>query len=285
MSQIDCSVLIVNWNVKDLVIKTITEVLKQTNVTTEIIVVDNDSNDGSAEALKKMFGDKIKLIASKRNLGFAKANNTASRQAHGEYLLILNPDCYLQPGSLKTGLDYIKDSGAGIVGFRLFNYDGSQQLSIRNFLRIKDVFLFCLRFNHWPKLFSKFSNYFQLNFNYEKCQQVEQVMGACFLIKRELFNQLEGFDKNFFIWFEEVDLCKRVYDLGYKINYCTDAKATHVGGQSFDRANGCKKSKIFYNSLNYYTKKHFKYFWQPIFFISCKLAIIPGCLYSLWKRK
>lgn len=285
MSTVDCSIIIVNWNVKDLVIKTISHVLEQTNVNTEIIVVDNASSDGSVQAIQQAFPEQVKLIASPVNLGFAKANNLGAQQASGDYLLILNPDCYLNEGSLNLALQSIKNNQVDILGFRLFNADGSQQLSVRNFPRLKDIFLFCLRINHWQKIFSIFSNYFQLNFDYNKSQPVEQVMGACFLIKTELFKQLKGFDEKFFIWFEEVDLCKRVKDLNKTIYYDKDCTAVHVGGQSFHQASGCYKSKIFYNSLYYYTTKHFSLVFKPIFFIICKLAILPGCFYSLWKKK
>lgn len=284
MSTVDCSIIIVNWNVKDLVIKTITAALKQTDVVTEIIVVDNDSHDGSVEALKTIFGDKIKLIESKENLGFAKANNLAAKQAVGEYLLILNPDCFLHEHALTPAINRLKGDNNGILGFRLLNEDGSQQLSIRKFPRVIDVFLFCLRLNHWPRLFSYFSNYFQLNFDYAKEQSVEQVMGACFLIKNSLFKQLNGFDEGFYIWFEEVDLCQRVHNLGYKNLYFPQAQATHVGGQSFGQASTCRKSRIFYNSLYYYSKKHFNLFLQPIIFIGCKLSIYLGCILALWKK-
>lgn len=278
-----CSIVIVNWNVKELVVKTITAVLAQTDVDCEIIVVDNASTDGSVSALKEIFADKIKLIASDKNLGFAKANNLAVSQATGEYLLILNPDCYLHDQALATGINEMSQLNAGILGFRLFNADGSQQLSIRNFPNVLDIFLFIFRLNHWPKVFSYFSNYFQLNFDYNKTQPVEQVMGACFLIKRDLFNRLHGFDERFYIWFEEVDLCKRVNNLTQTIFYSTNACATHVGGQSFSQAKGCRKSKIFFTSLYYYSKKHFNLFWQPFIFIGCKLSSLLGCLVNLWK--
>lgn len=285
MNKVECSVIIVNWNVKDLVVKTVEAALNQTDVNLEVIVVDNNSSDESVKALQDKFANKIKLIASNTNLGFAKANNKAVAVANGEYLLILNPDCFLNEHSLSLALKRYKQNDCGVLGFRLFNADGSQQLSIRNFPDLISILLFCFRINHWPKLFSYFSNYFQLNFNYNKEQFVEQVMGACFLIKTELFKKLNGFDEKFYIWFEEVDLCKRVTNLGYKNLYFPEAQAIHVGGQSFNQANNCRKSKIFYNSLLYYSQKHFSNNLKPLLFVSCKLSIVFGCIISLWKKK
>jgi GT2 family glycosyltransferase len=283
-SQPECSIIIVNWNVKDLLIKTIGTVIAQTNVNKEIIIIDNGSIDGSVKALKEHFDDKIVIIPSQENLGFARANNLAVKQSKGEYLLFLNPDCYLEDNSLATALSASKHNKDAIVGFRLFNDDASQQLSIRKLPRLKDIFLFCLRFNHWPKLYSLFSDYFQLKFNYNISQPVEQVMGACFLVKKSLFEQLGGFDEKFFIWLEEVDLCKRTLGLNKLIYYEKNARATHIGGQSFNQVSGCEKNKIFFSSLFYYSKKHFSLFYQPFIYLATKISIILGCLFSLWKK-
>lgn len=285
MTKFDCSVIIVNWNVKPLLISTIEHVLDQTDVNCQIIVVDNASSDNSVTALKERFADRVTVIASPVNLGFAKANNLAVSQANSDFLLILNPDCYLNKNSLKLALESINHNQVDILGFRLFNHDGSQQLSIRKFPRIKDVILFCLRLNHWQSFYSVFSDYFQLKFNYDLSQPVEQVMGACFLIKTSLYKQLNGFDEKFFIWFEEVDLCYRSHKLNKKIYYDKNCSAVHIGGQSFGQASGCHKSKLFYNSLYYYSSKHFSSMLKPLFFTLCQLAILPGCFYGLWKKK
>lgn len=245
----DLSIVIVSWNVQDklfLCLKTLYLYNKKINF--EVFVVDNNSHDDSAVMIKKHFPQVI-LIENKENLGFAKANNQAIKKAHSNNILLLNPDCEFIENSLEKLITFLSDHpDAEIVGCRLLNPDKTLQPSVRSFPTLYTGIILFFKLHH---IFSSkiiLKKYLQVNFDYQKTQLVDQVMGA-FLFYKKALGLL---DENYFIWFEEVDLCKR----SKRVYFTPDINIIHYGGSSFAQVKTVNKQKYFYQSLLYYFKKN-----------------------------
>lgn len=230
----DISIIIVSWKVKELLKKCLETVLASTGVTFEIIVVDNDSKDGTKEMLEKEFSGLVKFIDSGANLGFSKANNLGLKQATGEYVLFLNPDTEIAPNVLSQTLEFMKaNPDCGLLGPKMQFKDGSFQSSVRRFPTLLAIVLMLLKL---PKLFphlKSIERYLATDFDYSKLQTVDQIMGAFMLAPKHLIDQLGGFDERFFIWFEEVDLCLQVKRAGKQVIYNPAISIIHHGGKSF----------------------------------------------------
>lgn len=218
----------------------------------EVIVVDNNSSDSTIEMLKQ-YGWVI-VIAAKENLGFAVANNLGVKSAKGEWLIFINPDTKARPGFILR-LEKFTQENPQIVFFggKLKNPDSTVQLSIRRLPRLSDQIFRSLKLHRAFSDSGIWNRYIARNFDYEKMARVEQIMGAFMVIKRDVFLRLDGFREDFFLWFEEVDLCRRALEKGVDIWYVPDVELMHYGGQSFSRL-GPKKQILFTESL-------IKYFW------------------------
>ncbi len=251
------SIIIVTWNTQALLKKCLHSILiNQDNLDLEIFVVDNNSSDNTVKMVKQDFSQ-VNLIANKNNLGFAAANNQAIQKARGEYILLLNPDTEILGQTLQKCLHFFQQTqDCGVLGCQVLNPDKSIQPSVRRFPNWKPLLLILLKI---PKLFPNLKildHYLAKDFNYAKTQNVDQVMGAFFMTKKSIFNQLGELDENFFIWFEEVDFCKRVQQNGYQVYYYADAQIIHHGGQSFTQQTLVANQTRFFNSAWYYLKKH-----------------------------
>ena len=258
----EISVIIVNWKVRPLVEKCLDSIIANSaGIDVEIIVVDNDSRDGTSEMVMAEYPD-VRMIALPRNHGFAAANNLALKQARGKYLFFLNPDTRVTPDFLSKMLAYIKDHPeVGIVGPKILNSDRSLQLSVRRFPDLFSQILILLKLKN-VLINNKFlANYLFGDFDYEKEQSVDQIMGAAMVMRREVMDKIGRFDQKFFIWFEEVDICKRAQKAGYKVNYYPEASIIHYGGSSFEKQMIMWKQLVFNKSLLYYFWKH-KPIWQ-----------------------
>jgi len=259
--QIDLSIIIVSWKVKDLLEKCLKSIFEQTqNIEFEIFVVDNDSQDGTVEMVKNKFS-KVNLIANRENVGFAKANNQAIKLAKGKYVLLLNPDTEIFENTLEKMVDFMDQNIAcGVAGCQLLNPDTSLQPSIRRFPRFSDQALILIKVHHfWPNL-GVFRHYLAKDIDYGQVQEVDQVMGAFMMIRYEVIKKIGFLDENFFIWFEEVDYCKRTKSIGWKICYTPEVKIIHYYGQSFKQRLTLDRQKMFNRSMRYYFKKHHSIF-------------------------
>lgn len=251
------SILIVNWNTRDLVISCINSILENApDFDYEIIVVDNYSQDGSADALVNLFGHdkKIRVIQSLRNLGFAKGNNLAYDNSSGEYILLLNPDTEVRPEALQSLVEYLESHPtAGVVGPQLRNPDGTLQPSVRRFPGIWSSMIVFSGLHR----FLRPHRYLMDDFSYEETADVDQVMGAALLTRRSIIKEFGGFlDEKFWLWYEEVDFCKRVKAAGYQIKYYPKAIIMHQGAQSFSQMDVFARKRAAARSLTYYFGKH-----------------------------
>lgn len=223
-------------------------------ITLQTIVIENGSTTGNAKLVRHEFPN-VQLIVNAENRGFAAAVNQGLAHAHGHVVLI-NPDLEVGPTTLETmvrRLDGYPD--VGIVGPKLLYPDGRAQPSVKMFPRWIDLFLILSKLpNLFPKVGRKYNG---LEIDYRREQIVDQVMGACFLIRRQTIDDVGRFDERFFVWFEEVDYCRRALDQGWRTLYTPLASATHVRGASFAPQPSRLKQRILRHSIRAYCQKYF----------------------------
>ncbi|MBI4686408.1 MAG: glycosyltransferase family 2 protein [Nitrospirae bacterium] len=260
------SVVIVSYNTIGLLEACIRSVLSNLPTCSEIIVVDNASTDGSSEMIKKTFS-MVRLIENKENLGFGKANNQGITISRGQYILLLNSDAEIKPNAINIMINFIGEYPTiGMIGPRLLNDDGTTQPSVSTLPNLWYVFLRMFRLKGLFPTFLKtvalryglFGHTVKSHFQSEanKALEVDFITGACMLIRRDVIEQVGMFDENFFMYVEDVDLCKRIKESGWKIYYYPESEIVHFGGRSSGGA--CRDlSFVSYKSLYYYFRKHY----------------------------
>ncbi len=234
------SIIYVNYKTCNLILDSIKSVKDNTqNINYEIIVVDNNSEDNSLFIIKKHYPEVI-YIQSGENLGFGKANNLGSKQAKGECIIFLNPDTLLINNALYILFNYLVSSDdIAICGGNLYDIQKKPTTSFnRNFPSYIQELLSIFYVN-----ISSLHHFKSKNFNYtQKPLLVSSIIGADLMIKKNVLDQIGGFDPIFFMNYEETELCYRVYKKGYKIVSVPDAKIIHLEGKS----SYVKKSRLFY---------------------------------------
>ena len=241
----ELSVIVVNYNGRAYLLRTLESIFKNlTGLDYEVVVVDNGSSDGSVESVKKAFPS-VKLIALPHNTGFARGNNEGVRHSCGRYLLILNNDTYLPKGTVEKLLSAKKSSpDCAIVAPLVFNPDNSLQFSWGKDLNLCSEVFMKLFAEKWCRLLFKLKRG-RLGRN------VDWVSGACFLIDRDLYQKVQGFDENFFMYKEDADLGKRLRQLGYRICLNSEARVIHYLRQSTSQYSEhiikeTKRSQLYY---------------------------------------
>jgi GT2 family glycosyltransferase len=255
---LDLSIIIVNWNTEKLIYQCLSSIYNTVrNISFEIFVVDNNSSDNSTVVISENFKD-VKLIANKTNNGFAKANNQAIKHAKGRCILLLNPDTIVMEKSIEEMVRYLDNNdGVGIVSCRLLNGDYTLQESCRRLPNIRVYSMILLKLHHLFPNSGALRNYFMKDMDYEVENDVEQVMGAVLMYKRDILKQDPSYlDEDYWIWFEEVDFCRRALDLGYKIRYIPYVSIVHYKAQSFNQVLRLRQQRNFIKSLKTYFKKN-----------------------------
>ncbi len=257
------SIVIVSWNVRDLLKECLGSIFHfAPSFPFEVFVVDNASSDGSAAMVSADFPN-VTLITNTENRGFAYACNQAIRQSKGEYVLLLNCDGHVIENTLNTFVQFLDSHPkAGIAGCHIINPDGSTQTSVRRFPTILSQLLMMLKVHHMLPNLPLFKKYFAADFDYSQPQQIDQPMGAAFLMRKKCLDDIGLLDELFFIWFEEVDLCKRAKVAGWEIWYDAESTVVHHGGQSFKQRNILQKQINLFTSCAQYLWKHFK--WKSV---------------------
>lgn len=239
-SDIKLSIIIVNWNTRELLHQCIESICQpQNRDDIEIIVVDNASTDASPEMVKHTF-PRIKLIQNKSNMGFAAANNQGLQICSGELILLLNSDTQVLNGALDKCVDYMKLHGkVGALGCRVLYPDGTFQSSYFRFERLRDLaYHHCLGFSTWIRLLCRLgfktlnlpSRYWGQVFTAEK--QVDAVAGCFLLTRRSVIDAVGCLDEDFFFYGEEEEWCFRVRRAGWAIMYFPFAEIIHIHGAS-----------------------------------------------------
>jgi GT2 family glycosyltransferase len=248
----DVSIIIVNYNGGQIVLDCLQSIYQHLNMDScEVIVVDNCSKDGSQEAISDQF-PLVKLLRQRQNLGFGLANNAGVEVARGNFLFLLNSDTLIGDDILSFLVERLSENpGIGIIGPQLHNLDGSFQYSVSKEISIWGEFLTLQEV--WQ--YRDFTKRPQLAQQYAQEQGVSIVVGAAMFMRRSLFVDVGGFDENFFMYFEESDLCKRVRDRGYQILYTPEVSLIHLGGYSISQTSD-RMAKEYRRSQRYYYKKH-----------------------------
>lgn len=227
----------------------------------EIVVVDNASSDHTLEAVR-LTVPQVKLIANERNRGFAAAVNQGVSASHSDLILLINPDAApIEPITSSGPLaQRARQSDIGVVGGKLLGLDGCVQLgfTVRAFPTRRVLALETLGINRlWPSNGAN-RRYRMGDFDYSRSQECEQPAGAFLMFRRSLFDELGGFDEDFYpVWFEDVDFCLRAAKAGYRNWYEPGAAAIHEGGHSVTRVTLPERQKYWYGSLLRFAKKHF----------------------------
>jgi len=253
----------------------------------EVIVVDNASSDTTREKLGRFHH--LKLIANPSNCGYARANNQGLKLATGEYVLLLNPDTRIELGALDALGRYLDEHPAvGAVAPRLVSPDGTTQFSIRSLPTSASFFWELVGIS---RLFPKshlFGRWKMKYFDYSRTAEVEQPMASCLMVRKTVFDQLGGMDEQFPMFYNDVDLSKRMADAGWKTVYVADARVVHRHGAS-TRQVRAKMIPESHRSAFRYLRKHDRsgIFWLkaivllPLFEITSLLRVIA---YRLRRR-
>ncbi len=249
--MIDLSTIIVNWNTKDLLIPCLTSIPRtMQGFKMEIFVIDNGSRDGSASEVKKTFPS-VHLIENGKNLGFAKGANQGLRKASGRYVLLLNPDTRVKAQAIEGLVSFMETHpGVGISGAQLLKSDGSKQNSIANFPSLATELLnkSLLRWL-FPKRFPGKER------DYPEPIEVDSVIGACMMVRREASDQVGLLDEDYFLFLEETDWCYRMKRAGWKIYHVPQAEVYHFQGKSAGAVK--KEARVeFYRSRYHFFKKN-----------------------------
>ncbi len=256
------SVILVSHNTKEHILDCLFHLGRYpSSYETEFIVVDNASTDGSVEAVAAQYPH-VRLFRNRENLGYSGGVNQGIREATGEYYLILNPDIVVKEGSLDRLIEYVADNpDVGIAGSRLLNADGSIQHSPRSFYTFKT---FLYRRTPLGRIFADsqvIRDHLMLDWDHLTTRDVDWMLGACLLVRREAVDDVGLMDERFFLYFEDVDWCYRMKAHGWRVVYVADSVMHHLHRR--ESAGGLWNRRTFIHlasMLRFYDKwSHFLY--------------------------
>ena len=274
-NKIDISIIIVNWKSADYLLNCVKSIYRETNkVNFEVIVVDNASFDDCKDRLYAEFPD-VKFFQSKKNLGFAKANNVGVQLSLGKIILFLNPDTKILDNAIdKLFYNFILIKRPGVVGCKLLNSDGSLQTScIQSFPNIiNQIFDANVLREIFPK--AKIWGVKALFENNKKAVRVDSISGACMMIDRVAFEAVNCFSTDYFMYSEDVDLCYKTNEKKLYNYFFPDAKIVHYGGGSTKNEKGSFSNIMMRESRYRYFKKFFGKYYSRFYRIS--MMIVSG---------
>lgn len=275
------SIVIVSWNVKKVLVDCLGSVEENpASEPFEVVLVDNASSDGTVETIRNKFPNVI-VIANSQNLGFAAANNQGIEKSQGEYILLLNPDTMVHSDSLDVLIEFMEENeDVGICGPQLLNQDGTIQSSARCFPTFRGALYrhTALRFLHIFR--EEYKKWLMKGFDHKSQRDVDQIMGAAFLLRTAAIDNVGAMDETFFMYYEEVDLCCRMKQAGWRVVFMPEAVITHLGGQSSGQI-PVKKQMMAITSLLKFFRKHRGKFITAVFNCIFKPAIILRAICDL----
>lgn len=250
----DLSVILLSWNVRDL-LRACLQSLPLNDPTIEIIVVDAASADGTAEMVRAEFPS-IGLIASDENLGYTRGNNLGLKAAHGRYLLVLNPDTEIAEGALVQMLAYMDaHPQVGMLGPQMRYPNGTIQSTRRRFPTLATGFFE----STWLQPLAPramLTRYYARDLDDDAIVEVDWVVGAALLIRREVYEQVGGLDEGFFMYSEELDWCRRIKAAGWQVVYFPPARIIHHEAQSSAQVPAATHIRFNTSKVRYYRKYH-----------------------------
>jgi len=257
--MVDLSIVILNWNVRDLLRQCLTSVYAtRSTLATQVIVVDNASSDDSVAMVRGEFPD-VRLIVNAANRGYTGGNNDGIAAAAGRYVLVLNPDTQVIGDALSTLVAYAEaHPDVGLVAPQLLNPDGSVQPSRRRFPTLTTA----LFESTWLQSIAPhgvLNDYYMLDRSDDETQPVDWAVGACLLVRREVIDQVGKLDEGFFMYSEELDWCRRIKGAGWKIVYLPKAQVIHHMGKSSDQVIAQRHIYFQTSKVRYFRKHHGKW--------------------------
>ena len=277
----DLSIIIVNYHHSHILDNCLESVYRTIEkIQFEVILVDNSSKDDGLEPILKRY-TKIRFINNSKNVGFARANNQGAKIASGYFLLLLNPDTPMIEDAVESMLDYIRsDSSIGILGPKVLNPDQTTQFSCRKFPTV------------WSGLFNRYSlttrlfpnnrysrDYLMLDYDHNSIRSVNWVSGCCMMMSESTLKKASGFDENYFLFIEDVDLCQVIKKQGLRVVYFPNAKIFHKISSSNARSTSRviikrHQGMIYYNQKYGETNLIMRYMINSIIMARCLLQIL-----------
>jgi N-acetylglucosaminyl-diphospho-decaprenol L-rhamnosyltransferase len=287
----DVSVVIVSWNVRDLLQQTLETLYRESrDVSFQTVVVDNGSTDGSVELVRESW-QQVRLISLPENRGFAVGNNVGFKESRGRYVLLLNSDTIVLPTTLPGMVSFLdQHPKVGCVGARHLNADGTLQRSIDNFPSLLNDFLSYSELHRLSVLQPFLRRRFPWWSDHDQVRDVDWVNGACMMVRSEVIAQLGGLDEGYFIYAEEIDWCYRMVQAGWCVCFTPEAEIIHLGGQAMNRA-ADRRIVLKYKGQYRFYSKHY-----PLWKYVVLRAIVTGVaiprivillllhLFSGWRR-
>lgn len=257
--------VIVSWNTRDLLADALDSLLRETtDVTMQVIVVDNGSSDGTGELVREQYVD-VELISLATNLGFTGGNNRGFAVAQGRHILLLNSDTIVLPNTVAPLVRFLDaNPRAGCAGARHLNGDGSLQRSMDDIPRlVPDVLTYTelVRLSSVSRWLSRRSAWWS---DHNVTRTVGWVNGACMMVRHEIIATVGGLDERLFIYGEEVDWCHRMAIGGWTVNFVAEAEVIHLGGQAMDKAADRRTRLLIKGNLHFYREHHAR--WKEITF-------------------
>jgi GT2 family glycosyltransferase len=252
------SVVIVSYNVRGFLENLLASMRRSlSGIESEIIVVDNYSDDDTVEFVKRDFPE-VKLIENRINAGFGRANNQGVKVASGEYLLIINPDAIVQEDTVKEMVDFMSTHpDAGAASCKVLNANGTLQKTCRR--GFPTPWVAFTKISGLSALFPKTKTFGRYNLTYlnpGRIHEVDAIGGSFMFIPRRIFTEVGGFDEDYFMYGEDIDLCYKIKKAGYKVYYTPQTTAIHFKGES-TRRSGINQTYEFYRAMNVFVEKRY----------------------------
>jgi N-acetylglucosaminyl-diphospho-decaprenol L-rhamnosyltransferase len=264
----NCSVVIVSYNVADLLLACIESVYASastspTPLTPQVIVVDSASTDDTVARLQQRF-PQAKLIACSDNVGFTRGNNLGFAAATEEFIFMLNPDTVLLGAALPTLMSFLQQNPAvGIVGPHTYNADFTTQSTRRRFPRRLTAFFESTWLEGYAPR-SILDEFYVRDHPDHETHEVDWVQGSALMMRRQVYEQIGPLDEGYRMYSEELDYCKRAVEAGWRVAYCADAHIIHYGGASSDQIGAHKHIYFQTSKLRYHRKVHGAHFAEAL---------------------
>lgn len=284
--SLELSIIIVSYNSSNLLEECLDSIFKYPpRQNYGVIVVDNNSTDGSQELVRKKYPE-VELITNTSNIGFAAANNIAIKSTNSDFILLLNSDCQVYKDSLDEMMNFIDNTTeAGIIGPKIINSDGSMQYSCRKFPSIIDAGLHSILVNIAPD--NPVSRKYKLtDINRENPFTVDWVSGSCMLIRRQALMDTGFMDENYFMYVEDIDICFQMWKKNWKVFYYPYAEILHHTGGSTNTGKVAASVRM-QKSIFYFFRKNYRKNWKilliPLLVIVLGLRIFLTFIKNFFK--
>lgn len=253
----ELSVIIVNWNTKELLSRCLSLVYDTvTNLECEVFVVDNASQDGSAAMVRRFF-PQTRLLENEENVGFARANNQAIKESRGRYILLLNSDTFVMEGTIERMVAFMDaHPEAGVAGCRLYYPNGKLQLSCTSFPTLATEFYLLTSLDRLFPRNPVLGRYWMTYWDFSSVREVDVVLGAFIIVRSQAMEEVGLLDESFFMYSEELDWCYRFKEKGWKIYYMPYAEAIHIGGASTEKVKAEMILELYRSRVAFF-RKHY----------------------------